>query len=62
MSRIHITINEKATNSLALLQQLSQVGEIDRVTPGFYVFFGRRNAAYDVTDEYPEAVMKVEVA
>lgn len=61
MSRIHIIVDENARNSVALLQNLSKVGELDRVNPGFYVFLGRQNAAYDVTDEYPEAVMKVEV-
>jgi hypothetical protein len=58
---MQIIVDQKAKGSLMLIERLQQVGKVQHQGDGiFTVEETTENAVFDVTEEFPEAVMKVE--
>lgn len=58
----NLTIDEQSNGSLSLLQELEMNAEnIQHVKNGLWVVEGSEDQISEITDAYPDAVMKVEV-
>lgn len=61
MCKVQIIVDESAPSSLELVQRLSSIGTLDRQSEGFYLVDApAEQDVLNVTDEFPETVMRVE--
>jgi len=57
---MQVIVSQEAEGSLELIQRLAAVGEVNHLGDGFYTVEATDNQVYDLTNEYPEVVVKVE--
>lgn len=53
-------IDEQAPNSLRLVQALERVADVERESDGIYIVTGAESHVFDVAEDFPNVVMKVE--
>lgn len=59
---IMVVLDEASVNSLQLVQQLQATGEMERRSKGIYLIENTAcDRVFDVTNKFPEDVIKVEV-
>ena len=57
---MQIIVDETAQESLAFLQRLQSLGEVERPAEGIYIVDGPENLIMKLTDQFPNAVIKAE--
>lgn len=60
MTTLRVKIKTDSANSLVLLHWLSQIGETEWVDQSTYDVTGSDNEIRDVTNEFPQCIMKIE--